>query len=119
MRAWLAIAVALSASPAVTGPLRITPHDPLIPHWNVPRYTPDASSDTLPAYARLDRRGDDETDTTVGMSFGPIQAESETVNGHRRMHYRVEGLSLFGGDVGGSVGGRGAMLTLHWASPAN
>ena len=120
MRAWLAIVGMLLVSPAIAAPLRLspTPHDLLIPHWNVPRYTPDISAQYLPSYARLDRRGD-EVIAPVGLSFGPVHAESETVNGHRRVHYRVEGLSLFGGDIGGSVGHGGAMLTLHWASPAN
>jgi hypothetical protein len=117
MRAWLAIAMMLSASPAVAGPLRIAPRDPLIPHWDVARYTPDTAGNGLPGYARLGHRIDDAPDS--GLSFGPIRAESETTNGHRHMHYRVEGLSLFGGDVGGSLDKGGAMLTLHWASPAN
>ena len=120
MRAWIAIAVLLSAGPAVAGPLHMPPppRDSLIPHWNVPRYTPNSPSDTLPGYARLDRRPGDDAPGS-GLSFGPIHAESETINGHRRVHYRVEGLSLFGGDIGGSVSHGGAMLTLHWASPAN
>ncbi len=119
MRAWLAIAAVLSAGPAAAGPLRLpAPHDPLIPHWDVARYTPDTANDGLPSYARLGQRASDDASNS-GLSFGPIHAESETINGHRRVHYRVEGLSLFGGDVGGSVGRGGAMLTLHWASPAN
>jgi hypothetical protein len=29
-------------------------------------------------------------------------------------HYRLEGVSLLGGSVGGSVDTRGGMLTLNW-----
>lgn len=121
MRAWLALAVVLSAGPAVAGPLHPSPmpHDPLIPRWDTPRYTPEAERDGLPAFARLDRGGDEEANAGSGLSFGPVHAESEIIHGHRRIHYRIEGLSLFGGDVGGSVGRRGAMLTLHWASPGH
>lgn len=118
MRAWLAIGALLLASPAVAGPMRIAPHDPFTPHWNVARYTPDAEQNGLPDYARLDNRTPD-TAPASGLSFGPIHAESETINGHRRVHYRVDGLTMFGGDVGGSISRRGAMLTLHWPSPTN
>ena len=51
-----------------------------------------------------------------GMSFGPIHAESEIVNGKRRMHYHVDGFTVMGGQIGGSVGHGGAMLTLHWGN---
>ena len=120
MRAWLAIVGMLLAAPAMAGPLHLSPspRDPLIPHWNVLRYTPDAESGSPPSYARFGHRDADEASGS-GLSFGPIHAESETVNGHRRTHYRVEGLSPFGGNVGGSVGKGGAMLTLHWSSPGN
>jgi hypothetical protein len=119
MRAWLAIGALLLVSPAVAGPLRIaSPHDPFMPRWDVPRYAPDSGQNGLPDYARLNNRSEDAAPAS-GLSFGPIHAESETINGHRRVHYRVEGLTMFGGDVGGSVGRRGAMLTLHWPSPTN
>ncbi|HEY2032546.1 MAG TPA: hypothetical protein VGH02_02535 [Rhizomicrobium sp.] len=54
-----------------------------------------------------------------GISFGPVHAESEMVNGRRHVHYRLDGLTLLGGDIGGSVSGHGAMLTLHWSSSGN
>jgi hypothetical protein len=50
----------------------------------------------------------------AGISLGPVRAESEIINGHRRMHYRIDGFSLMGGEIGGSVSHHGAMLTLHW-----
>jgi hypothetical protein len=112
------MAAMVLASPVAAGPLHLAPHDPLIPHWDVARYARDSDSDGLPSYACLNSRSDDGADAN-GMSFGPIHAESETINGHRRVHYRVEGLTLFGGDIGGSVGKGGAMLTLHWASSGN
>ena len=51
-----------------------------------------------------------------GMSFGPIHAESEIVNGKRRMHYHVDGFTVMGGQIGGSLGHGGGMLTLHWGN---
>lgn len=118
MRAWLAIGALLLAGPVMAGPMRIAPHDPFLPHWNVARYTPDAEQNGLPDYARLDARAAN-TNPASGLSFGPIHAQSETINGHRRVHYSVEGLTMFGANVGGSVGHGGAMLTLHWPSPTN
>jgi len=49
-----------------------------------------------------------------GLSFGPLHAESELVNGKRRMHYRIDGFSLMGGQIGASLSSRHAILTLHW-----
>ena len=119
MRAWPAIAIVLFATPALAAPSRFAnlPHDPMLPHWNVPRYQAN-DPNQLPDYARL-KASDEITAPPNGLSLGPIRAESETINGHRRMHYRLDGLSVLGGDVGGSLGHGGAMLTLHWASPAN
>lgn len=51
-----------------------------------------------------------------GISFGPLHAESETINGKRRVHYSVDGLTLMGGQIGASLGARRAILTLHWSS---
>jgi hypothetical protein len=55
-----------------------------------------------------------ETPKASGISFGPLHAESEMVNGRRRMHYRVDGLSLMGGQIGASLSSRRAILTLRW-----
>ena len=63
--------------------------------------------------------GSQEAPPAAGLSFGPIHAESEMVNGRRHVHYRVDGLTLLGGDIGGSVSRHGAMLTLHWTSSSN
>jgi len=54
-----------------------------------------------------------------GASLGPIRAESEVIGGRRHMHYRIDGLHFLGGDVGGSIGGRGTVLTLHWPPSGN
>ena len=49
-----------------------------------------------------------------GLSFGPVHADSEVINGRRRMHYRVDGLSMAGGDVSGSVSTHAAEVYLRW-----
>ena len=65
------------------------------------------------------QNGQQDMPAAPGISFGPIHAESEIVNGRRHVHYRVDGLTLMGGDIGGSVSRHGAMLTLHWTSSGN
>jgi hypothetical protein len=35
---------------------------------------------------------------------------------HRVLQYRLDGVSVLGGSVGGSLGGSGAVLSLHWPS---
>jgi hypothetical protein len=53
-------------------------------------------------------------------SIGPFHAEgmSEEAGRGRRArlapHYRLDGVSVLGGSVGGSLDGRGGMLTLDW-----
>lgn len=79
------------------------------------------------SYARQNARssdsaawhGADAPDRAGGLSFGPIHAEAvteERPGGKHRttMRYRVEGMQVFGGDIGGHLGGHSAMLTLHW-----
>ncbi len=51
-----------------------------------------------------------------GLSFGPLHAESETINGKRRVHYSIDGLTLMGGQIGASLSAKRAILTLHWSS---
>jgi hypothetical protein len=110
----------LLATPAFAGSLRIaaSPADPLFPRWDVARYTPEAEREGLPDYARLNGGGQN-AEPLAGLAIGPVHTERETINGHSRMHYRVEGLTMLGGEVGASLGRGGAMLTLHWTSPGN
>lgn len=49
-----------------------------------------------------------------GLSIGPVHADSEMVNGRRHMHYRVDGLSVAGGDISGSVSTHSAEVFLRW-----
>lgn len=57
-----------------------------------------------------------EQSQASGISFGPLHAESETINGKRHVHYSVDGLTLMGGQIGASLSSRRAILTLHWSS---
>jgi hypothetical protein len=59
------------------------------------------------------------TPSDNGFGIGPIRADgNETVGLGRRggpkPRYRLEGMSVLGGSVGGTIDGRGAMLALHW-----
>jgi hypothetical protein len=78
-------------------------------------------------YERATRRDDGQTfgwrsGQTVeqprasGISFGPLHAESKTINGKRRVHYSIDGLTLMGGQIGASLSTKRAILTLHWSS---
>lgn len=56
-----------------------------------------------------------------GFSLGPLRAEFGGVTG-RRMHLatvRLEGVSVFGGSVGASLGSRSAKITLSWPTAPN
>ena len=116
MRSWLWMGIILLATPALAAPphLAPVPNDPLISHWNTPRYSrTEAQQGGLPDYARMET-SDKDLSGGQGLSFGPIHAESETISGRRHMRYRVDGLSILGGDIGASIGHHGAMLSLHW-----
>jgi hypothetical protein len=59
------------------------------------------------------------TPSAGGFGIGPIRADGADADGLGRRHgpkphYRLDGVSVLGGSVGGSVDGRGAMLSLHW-----
>lgn len=54
-----------------------------------------------------------------GFSIGPFRAEAGTNfrPGHRARlspHYRLDGVTVLGGSVGGSIGRGGGMITLQW-----
>jgi hypothetical protein len=55
-----------------------------------------------------------------GFAIGPFHADTVTKfsrrggKAHLAPHYRLDGVTLFGGAIGGSVDGRGGMLTLQW-----
>jgi hypothetical protein len=59
------------------------------------------------------------TPSQRGFGIGPIRADGADSDGLGRRHgprprYRLEGVSVLGGSIGGSIDGRGAMLNLHW-----
>jgi hypothetical protein len=55
-----------------------------------------------------------------GFAIGPFHADTITKfsgrsgKAHLSPHYRLDGVTLFGGAIGGSVDGRGGMVTLQW-----
>lgn len=87
--------------------------------------------DTLAAHYALAREKDDSalldegtarvhyTPSQRGFGIGPIRADGADSDGLGRRHgprphYRLDGVRVLGGSIGGSVDGRGAMLSLHW-----
>jgi len=52
------------------------------------------------------------------LSIGPFQLEQKSQFGRKRRMafpgYRIGGLKLFGGSLGGSVDGRGGSLSISW-----
>jgi hypothetical protein len=55
-----------------------------------------------------------------GFGIGLLRAHGTDTAGFGRRHgpkprYRLDGVSVLGGSIGGSVDGRGAMLSLHWS----
>jgi hypothetical protein len=59
------------------------------------------------------------TPSQHGFGIGPLRADGSDMDGLGRRrglkpHYRLEGVRLLGGSIGGSIDGRGAMLSLHW-----
>jgi hypothetical protein len=59
------------------------------------------------------------TASNSGFSIGPFHADtitrySRSGKAHLAPHYSVSGMTLLGGTIGGSVDGRGGMLTLNW-----
>jgi hypothetical protein len=112
------------ATTAVAQPLGFGPHDtappaaPLTmqfqPRFAAPR--PDSS-------ALIGRTGDTAMVPiagTRGLSIGPLKLESRTEmigrKVHRVAHLRLDGVSILGASVGGSVDGRGATVSLHWSN---
>jgi hypothetical protein len=60
--------------------------------------------------------GEDSSTETQGLPVGPLRIGSgDEVGRHRQFaRFRVEGVTLFGGSVGGSVDGRSANIVLSW-----
>ena len=58
--------------------------------------------------------------TQTGFFIEPLPVETtddpRTGRRHHVLQYRLDGVSVLGGSVGGSLGGSGAVLSLHWPS---
>ena len=59
------------------------------------------------------------TPSSREFAIGPLRADSAGASGigHRpgvKPHFRLDGVSVLGGSVSGSMDGRGGMLSLHW-----
>ncbi|HEY2071092.1 MAG TPA: hypothetical protein VGG48_16160 [Rhizomicrobium sp.] len=95
-----------------------------------PTVAPDGPSFSLklPSESRFYARSARQSDTFApdstaaaqpgGVSLGFVQAEAvrdDRPGKHRSvMQYRLNGVQVMGGAVGGSLDGRGAVVTLHW-----
>jgi len=106
----IAIIAAAGAKPPASAP--DVPFYLKLPQTNFARPTAQQSDS-------IDYRRADVPDQPGGMSIGPIRAEAvteERPGGKHRtsMQYHLEGMQVMGGEIGGHLGGHGAMLTLHW-----
>jgi len=97
--------------PAIAKPIDLsvssTIHNPTIP-----------SSGKRPLLALHDTDHWNDGDASPGISLGPLRAEFGGVTG-RHMHLatmKLEGVSVLGASVGGSVDSRSARITLSWPS---
>jgi hypothetical protein len=121
--AWLTGIVLLAASAATASPLTFADNRPsrlILP-----------SQDTVVGRYALAREQADSvllgneasrthyTPSKSSFGLGPIRADGAQEEGFGRRRglrprYRLEGVNVLGGSVGGSIDGRGAMLSLHW-----
>jgi hypothetical protein len=115
--ALLAVLLVLLASAAAARPVAI-PDQPVqlrLPTWE---RMAAAQRNTQSDFAPMDSSA--PAAPSSGLSFGPLHAEtvSDARPGRRRaiLQYRLDGMQVMGGEVGGSLGGHGAMLSLHWPS---
>jgi len=100
-------------------------HEPLVarelPATHEPLALPDQMHFTMRHRADLPLLGPQPTPPpSPGFSIGPIRAEGFSAqlgkNGKLRFkpHYRLDGVSVFGGSIGGSIDTRGGIVTLNW-----
>jgi hypothetical protein len=59
------------------------------------------------------------TPSSREFGIGPLRADTAGMSGigHRpgvKPHFRLDGVSVLGGSISGSMDGRGGMLSLHW-----
>jgi len=121
VRILTALAILLLATANVfAGPQQLRAVDPDLIRQDTPRLVMPGEVNYPRAAGTADTRlmlgPQPEEPEAAGLSLGPVRAEGETINGHRRIHYNVDGGTLMGGEVGASMSGHGAMLTLHWQS---
>jgi hypothetical protein len=128
MRAPVCFAAALLSATAASaaGPLQETvaltkldsdpPRRPLSAIADQPKFELPRSREILPLLgpARPVPGG-----VNTGFSIGPIHADaitrySRSGKPHLAPHYRIDGVTVLGGSLGGSVDGRGGMVTLNW-----
>jgi len=90
---------------------RSEPHTYLLP-TPAPATSPSEQDRTagLPVYSGEFRPAPRSYQPANLLHIGPVQ--TEIVNGHTR--YRIEGVSVMGGSISGSVSGRGAKIFLRW-----
>lgn len=121
--AWLTGIVLLAASAVTASPLTFADNRPS-------RLILQSQDTVVGRYVLAQARADsvllgDEaarthyTPSRSSFGLGPIRADGAQEEGFGRRHalrprYRLEGVNILGGSVGGTIDGRGAMLNLHW-----
>jgi hypothetical protein len=109
-----------TASVAVAGPFAAVPASPvtrlMLPSQDrmAAEFARRGSTDT----ALIDSRESAPPDKQSGLFIQTLQVDTagDPRPGRRRqiLQYRLEGMSVLGGAIGGSLGGRGAILSLQW-----
>ncbi|HEY3638493.1 MAG TPA: hypothetical protein VGK90_10115 [Rhizomicrobium sp.] len=104
-----------SWNPSSPGPVLRTPIDISRPLRATMHYSSENDDAAIP------QRSDwQQGDPSRGFSLGPLHACACGIGGRHahRANFQVEGVKVFGGNVGGSVDGRSANIVLTWpASP--
>jgi hypothetical protein len=121
--ALLASILVFTASAAVARPFAATmPDDPAI-HLTLPsqeRVAADLAGRWSPDTALIGSRASAAPAVRTGFFIEPLPVETtddpRTGRRHRVLQYRLDGVSVLGGSVGGSLGKPGAMLSLRWPS---
>jgi len=112
------LATSTAAQPTLSGPFD-GPSPPQLTMQVQPRFIA-PHPDTSALFWRTGNAAGLPATTVRALSIGPLRLESQTEMIGRKVHHvahlRLDGVSFLGASVGGSVDGRGAVVSLHWSN---